>query len=426
MFEQTPTAPPDAIFGLADAFKKDPSTEKINLGIGIYRDSSGKTPVLRAVHQAEKRVWAREATKSYLPIEGDQVYAKDVQRLLLGDEHPVLEEGRLATAQTPGGTGAIRVAADFLKRQNPGSTAWVSDPTWVNHKSIFAAVDLPIATYPYLDSSRRRLDIEAMIAGLEQVSAGDVVVLHGCCHNPSGVDPRPEEWRRIGEVLSERGALPLVDLAYQGFGRGLVEDRESLMILTDTVPELIICNSFSKNFALYNERIGALTVITTSAEAANAVLSQLRICIRVSYSNPPAHGASIVATILGDADLSREWQQELSEMRSRIHQMRASFADGLNQRGLSLGEGSNEDFLDHNGMFSFTGLQPNQIDVLRNEHSIYMLQVEPDQLCRSDRRDSAFGLRCDCFRAAELARSTDAPVLHASRLRHPRGCRLSE
>ncbi len=373
MFEHTPTAPPDAIFGLAEAFNKDPNPDKINLGIGIYRDARGNTPVLRAVHQSEQRIWSSESTKSYLPIEGNRSYAGYVQRLLLGEDHPVLQEGRITTAQTPGGTGAISVAADVLRRLRPAATAWISDPSWVNHRAIFAAAGTPVATYPYLDSTRRKLAADRLFEGLAEVGRGDIVVLHGCCHNPSGVDPQPEQWNQIGALLREREALPLVDLAYQGFGEGLSEDRESLLVLCEQVPELIVCNSFSKNFALYNERIGALTVITSSTESAQAVLSQIKLSIRVSYSNPPAHGASIVANILGDPDLRDIWQDELTEMRTRIHRMRELFAESLDERGIQVGLGSNRDFLDHRGMFSFTGLAAAQIEALRTEHSIYML-----------------------------------------------------
>lgn len=373
MFENTSTAPPDAIFGLAAAFKQDPNPDKINLGIGIYRDNEGQTPVMRAVHLAEQRIWSRELSKSYLPIEGNHAYSAAVQRLLLGADHQILEEGRLTTAQTPGGTGAISVAADFLNRLRPAATAWISDPTWVNHKSIFSAVGTPVSTYPYLDSTRRRLDFDSLIEGLQQIAPGDIVVLHGCCHNPSGVDPEPAQWDRIGEVLRQRGALPLIDFAYQGFGNGLVEDRRAVEILASHVPELVICNSFSKNFALYNERIGALTVVTPSASAAEAVLTQLRVSIRVSYSNPPAHGASIVEEILRDAELERVWRHELEAMRARIRDMRTLFVDGLDSRGLEIGARPNKDFLAHHGMFSFTGLAASQIEALRADHSIYML-----------------------------------------------------
>lgn len=373
MFADTPTAPPDAIFGLAETFRDDPNPDKINLGIGVYRNEQGRTPVLRVVHQAEQSIWNTESTKSYLPIEGDRTYAEFVQLLLLGDNHPVLQESRITTAQTPGGTGALSVAADFLKRLRPEASAWVPEPTWANHKNIFAAVDTPVATYPYLDSTGRRLAFEQLLEGLARVAPGDIVILHGCCHNPSGVDPDDEQWKAIGALLAEREALPLVDLAYQGFGSGLLEDRRPVEILCDQVPELVICNSFSKNFSLYNERVGALTVVTTSAGAARAVLSQIRISIRVSYSNPPAHGASIVSTILGDSDLRELWQQELSEMRTRILAMRRLFVEELDARGLALDQSTNQVYLEHHGMFSFTGLEALQIDELRKKHGIYML-----------------------------------------------------
>lgn len=373
MFEDTPTAPPDAIFGLAEAFRNDPRENKINLGIGVYRDDSGRTPVMQAVRLAEERIWSSESSKSYLPIEGDRAYASQVQALLFGSEHEVIGDGRIATAQTPGGTGAISVAAALLKKLRPQSSAWVSEPTWINHKNIFAAAGLPVATYEYLTPTRRELAFEAMLRSLESARPGDVVVLHGCCHNPSGVDPDSDQWREIAAFLRHRSLLPLVDIAYQGFGAGVDDDRQAVLALAATLPELIVCNSFSKNFALYNERVGALTVVAARASNADAVLSQVKTCIRVSYSNPPAHGAAIVRTILQDPALETEWRDELATMRSRIEQMRRTFADGLDKRGVRMNGCSNRDFLRHRGMFSFTGLEKSQIETLRQEHGIYML-----------------------------------------------------
>ena len=285
----------------------------------------------------------------------------------------MIEDRRTATAQTPGGTGAISIAAALLKKLSPRCSAWVSEPTWVNHKNIFAAAGLPVETYEYLTPSRRELAFDAMLGSLRTAKPGDVVVLHGCCHNPSGVDPDADQWRAISAVLREQKLLPLVDIAYQGFGSGVDHDRLALLTLVETVPEVIVCNSFSKNFGLYNERVGALTVVAENASDAEAVLSQLKTCIRVSYSNPPAHGAAIVRTILQDPVLEAAWRDELATMRSRVEQMRHAFVDGLERRGVRIGGCSNRDFLSHRGMFSFTGLEKGQIDSLRHDHGIYML-----------------------------------------------------
>ncbi|MEJ2085260.1 MAG: aspartate/tyrosine/aromatic aminotransferase [Acidobacteriota bacterium] len=373
MFEEAPLAPPDPIFGLAEAYRADPRSDKINLGIGVFRDDRGRTPIMQAVRRAAEKICSSEATKTYLPIEGDPAYIEQVQMLLWGDDNPLLRDGCLVTAQTPGGTGAISVAASFVKRLRPQASAWVSRPTWVNHSNIFETAGITVTAYDYLNHSRRGLAFDRMMDSLGSVSTGDVVVLHGCCHNPSGVDPNEDQWRQIAALMRERGALPLIDLAYQGFGDGLEGDLIALDVLGGEFRELIVCSSFSKNFALYNERVGALSVITPSAESARAVLSQLKTNIRVSYSNPPAHGAAIVATILADPELREIWQQELAEMRSRIQEMRQLFARGLDDRKIRIGEGSNRDFLEHRGMFSFTGIEKSQVEELRSRHGIYML-----------------------------------------------------
>ena len=373
MFEGIPTAPADAIFGLTEAHGKDPNPEKINLGAGVFRDEHGKTPILEAVKEAERRIWEQEVSKTYLAIEGDLRFARDAQRLQFGGNHPLLDEGRLLTVHTPGGTGAIRIAADFLKAHRPDTTVWLPEPTWINHPQIFDAAGLAIRKFPYLDSDRRGLDFAALLAGLEELAAGDMVILHGCCHNPSGVDPSLAEWNQLAELLGERRAVPLFDFAYQGFGQGLEEDAQGLRALCDELTELIICSSFSKNFALYNERVGALTIVSATAETTAAILSQIKMSVRVCYSNPPAHGAAIVATILEDDDLRQRWEGELDAMRHRIHDMRRLFVASLDKRGVELGPEGNEHLLGQRGMFSFSGLDPEQVERLRQEHSIYIV-----------------------------------------------------
>lgn len=373
MFEGIPTAPPDPIFALTDAFRSDSNPLKINLGAGVYRDENGHTPALAVVKEAERRIWQDEGTKTYLPIEGDREFAQHVQKLILGADNPLATDPRLVTVQTPGGTGALRLVADFLQRQSSDATIWIPDPTWVNHPKICEAVGLPTRTYPYLDDGRRRLSFQRLLLTLTSAQPGDVVLLHGCCHNPSGIDPTTEQWQQLAELLQERQAVPLVDFAYLGFGQGLAEDRVGIVTLAETLPEMFVCTSFSKNFALYNERVGALTVVTPTPDTAAAVLSQLKSTARVNYSNPPAHGAAIVSNIMSSREMTDQWLDELESMRRRIIGMRQLFVAGLDERGVKLAADGNDFLLDQHGMFSFSGLQPSQIERLRDEHSIYIV-----------------------------------------------------
>ena len=373
MFEHVALAPPDAIFGLSEAFKKDPNPDKINLGAGVYKDEDGRTPVLACVKAAEARILEHEPSKTYLPIDGAPAYGEAVRELIFGREHPVVAEQRAVTAHCPGGTGAIRVACDLLKRVRPEATVWLSGPTWPNHPQILDAVGLETATYPYFDRESNGLDFPGMIDALGRARANDVVLLHGCCHNPSGVDPTPEQWAQIGEVLAERQAVPLVDFAYQGFAIGIREDAGGIHALCDRLSEMIVCSSFSKNFGLYSERVGALTVISSSEERALAVQSQVKSLVRANYSNPPVHGSAIVTTILGDAELRAQWRQELAQMRDRIHAMRRLFAAELDARDVRLSPAGNDFIAAQNGMFSFSGLDREQVGRLRDEHAIYIV-----------------------------------------------------
>lgn len=373
MFENISTAPPDPILGLGDAFKAETRSGKINLSVGVYLDDLGRTPVLESVKAAERRLVEGEATKSYLPIDGDPAFGQRVRELLLPADHPILIGRRALTSHTPGGTGALRVAADLIQAQFPGSTIWISDPTWANHAAIFQAAGLKVRTYAYYDPPSRGLDFDRLLADLKTANVGDVVLLHGCCHNPTGVDPTGEQWAEIATVLAEQGALPLVDFAYQGFGRGLAEDAQGLAILAERLPELLICSSFSKNFGLYRERVGALTVVAATAEQARAVQSQVKVCIRRNYSNPPAHGAAVVTTILGDPALRRQWEAELATMRDRISRMRRFFAEALDQRGVELSPEGNGFLAHQQGMFSFSGLTREQVEVLRKQDAIYIV-----------------------------------------------------
>jgi len=372
MFETLETAPPDAILGLTDAYRKDPNPHKINLSVGVYKDASGATPVLAAVKAAERRMLDDGHSKSYLGIDGLAAYNAAAQRLMFGADHEIVTSGRAATLQTPGGTGALRVAADFLKRKFPQARIWCSKPTWGNHHAVFQAADRQVETYAYLDGDGTGLDFAAMMQALAQIPAGDVVLLHGCCHNPTGIDPTHDQWHEIADLLHQRQLLPLVDLAYQGFGDGLVDDVAGLHEVCRPGLDVIICSSCSKNFGLYNERVGALTLVAGSAAAAQAALSHAKIAVRTNYSNPPRHGGAIVATVLDDPELRQQWEQELAGMRQRIHDMRRLFVESMAKTA------PDRDFsfiARQRGMFSFSRLTPLQVDQLRSEFSIYVVSA---------------------------------------------------
>lgn len=391
MFETLQMAPPDAILGLTEAFKNDPNPEKINLSVGVYKDANGQTPVLQCVKEAERRLIEDEKTKGYLGIDGMPGFGHAARELLFGSDHPLVGDGRAVTLQTPGGTGALRVAGEFLARRTPVARIWCSKPTWANHPGVFASAGLDVDTYDYIDKTGRGLDFAAMLAGLNQIPAGNAVLLHACCHNPTGIDPTVEQWRQIAAVIAERDLLPLVDFAYQGFGGGLHQDAAGLHELTTHCNEVVVCSSYSKNFGLYSERVGALTIVSGSEDSAQAALSHSKACVRTNYSNPPRHGAAIVATILGDDDLRSRWVAELTEMRERINGMRLLFAEKMAAKA----PGTDFSFItNQRGMFSFSGLSPMQVDQLRTQYGIYivgsgrinvagMTESNMDRLCDS-------------------------------------------
>ncbi len=371
MFESLAAAPPDAILGLTEAFKKDTRPGKINLTTGVYKDENGNTPVFGVVKEAERRLVEEETTKSYLAIDGSSEYSEAVKALVFGRDHEIVREKRAVTAHTPGGTGALRVAGDLIKNQFGDASVWLSAPTWPNHPSIFAAAGVPVKTYPYYDADGKCLDAEAFLGALREVPAGDFVLLHGCCHNPTGMDPTLEEWKTVAAIAEERGWTPLFDFAYQGLASGLRDDAAGLLQFCQPGRELIVCTSFSKNFGLYNERVGALTLVAESADTAQVVLSQMKACIRSNYSNPPAHGASIVTSVLNDVALKKRWEEEVGGMRDRIHSMRGLFVETLKAKGVE------RDFTfltKQNGMFSFSGLTPEQVDRLRDEFAVYIVR----------------------------------------------------
>ena len=370
MFDKLEAAPPDAIFGLNEAFRNDPNPAKVNLTIGVYRNADGTTPILPSVKQAEAHLLESETSKSYLSIEGMADYAVAVQKLLFGPDHEIVASQRAVTAQTPGGTGALRVAAEFLKGMRPDARVWVSDPTWANHPNIFRAAGLAIGTYPYYDAASHGIALDAMLSAFGEIPEGDVVLLHGCCHNPTGVDPTPEEWRRIADVVQERSLLPLIDFAYQGFANGLREDAAGVLAMARPGAELLVASSFSKNLGLYNERLGAMTLVASEKVTAQVALTHIKRHIRANYSNPPFHGAGIVTHILADPKSRAMWQCEVDAMRDRINAMRRALVEGLAAKGVT----RDFSFIERQrGMFSYSGLTREQVKALREKHAIYML-----------------------------------------------------
>lgn len=370
MLETVQAAPPDAILGLTAAFKEDSRPEKINLSVGVYQDENGKTPTLDCVTTAEQRLATSASLKSYLPIPGAPEYGESVRELAFGPDHEVVQSGRAATAHTPGGTGALRVAGDFLKANFPDLTLWLSNPTWPNHPNIFAAAGLPLKSYPYFDKAANGLDFEAMLAAINEIPAGDAILLHGCCHNPTGIDPTAEQWTKIADAVYGRGLLPILDFAYQGFADGIQEDAVGLRAFARPGSDLLVCSSFSKNFGLYRERVGALSIICPAADQVKAVQSQLNKVIRCNYSNPPAHGAAIVNTVLRDAELRAQWEGEVATMRDRINGMREQLVASLAEKQVP---GDYSFITSQRGMFSFSGLTKDQVETLRDEHAIYIV-----------------------------------------------------
>jgi len=370
MFDSILPAPPDSILGLTDAWKHDPNPLKVNLGVGVYKDDAGNTPILAAVKAAEAAILHSATTKSYMPISGAPEYGRCVQEMIFGGAHDIMGAARARTAHTPGGTAALRVGADFLRKVSPNATVWLSSPTWANHKGVFAAAGLAIADYPYYDAQTRGLDFTRMQEALEIIPAGDVVLLHACCHNPSGVDLNADQWQTVAAIAARRGWLPFLDFAYQGYGDGLEQDRAGVLALAAACPEFIVASSFSKNFGLYQDRTGALTLVAGSAAAANNAFSNVEIVIRVNYSNPPAHGGLIVTRILTDATLREQWLAELTAMREHIAATRVQFVAALGSHGVP---GDFSFIARQKGMFSFSGLSDAQVKFLRDAKSIYIV-----------------------------------------------------
>ncbi len=370
MLEHLQPVPGDPLLSLMVAYKNDTRANKIDLGVGVYKDNQGNTPVLDCVKKAETWLLENETTKTYIGSAGAPALGLELQRLILGADNPLLSSGRLTSVQSTGGTGALRIAGDFIHRSLPNATLWASDPTWANHYNVFESAGITVKSYPYYDAANQSLKFDEMMATLATVPAGDVVLLHACCHNPTGIDLTPAQWQQVGELLKERQIMPLVDLAYLGFATDENSDVEGVRILAQLCDEMLIASSCSKNFGLYNERIGGLTLLAKNERDAQAGYSQICYAIRGNYSMPPNHGAAIVTCILQSEDLKAQWLQELADMRGRINTMRNEFVQKLNEQGLN----NRFDFIaDQRGMFSFSGLNPQQVKRLQEEDAIYIV-----------------------------------------------------
>lgn len=371
MFEHITAAPADPILGLGEAFKAEQRSQKVNLGIGVYKDAHGNTPIMKAVKEAEKRLFDLETSKNYLAIDGVAEFNARTKELLFGKDSEIVKKVRAKTVQSLGGTGALRIAAEFIKRQTKAQNVWISNPTWPNHNAIFNAVGITIREYRWYDAERKALDWDNLIADLSNAGEGDVVLLHGCCHNPTGIDPTPEQWKILADMSAKNGWLPLFDFAYQGLANGLEEDAIGLRTFAQNHKELLVSSSYSKNFGLYNERVGAFTLVAETEEIAAVALTQVKSIIRTLYSNPASHGAATVSIVLDDAQLRAQWEEELAEMRNRIKAMRVKFVELLKEFG------AEQDFgfiMQQNGMFSFSGLSPEQVDRLKEEFAIYAVR----------------------------------------------------
>ena len=371
LFADVALAPRDPILGLNEQFNADTRPGKVNLGVGVYYDENGKLPLLRCVREAEGQMAATPKPRGYLPIDGIAVYDKAVQKLVFG-----AESAQIATVQALGGTGALKVGADFLKHVSPGAQVLISDPSWENHRAIFTQAGFAVDTYPYYDAGKKGIAFDALLAKLNAAAAGTIVVLHACCHNPTGYDLSAAQWAQVVQACQARGLTPFLDMAYQGFGFGLQEDGEAVRQFQAAGLSFFVSTSFSKSFSLYGERVGALSVVCGSSEEAGRVLSQLKIMIRTNYSNPPTHGAQIVATVLADPALRAMWEEELGGMRVRIKAMRSALVAALKAAGVSQDLGFVTEQL---GMFSYSGLSAAQMQRLHNDFGVY--GVDSGRIC---------------------------------------------
>ena len=372
LFSSVQLAPKDPIFGLTEAYTADQRPGKVNLGVGVYYTDEGKVPLLRAVLEAEKELVAKQSPRAYVPIEGPNPYNSAVQNLLFGADSPLIKEGRVVTAECLGGTGALRVGGDFVKRLDTNAPAAISAPSWENHRGIFESAGYQVLEYAYFDPKTRGVDFEGMVKALESFPAKTLVILHACCHNPTGADLTPDQWKKIISICQTRQLIPFLDIAYQGFATGIEEDGAAVQLFANSGMSFFVSSSFSKSFSLYGERVGALSIVTQSKEESARVLSQLKRVIRTNYSNPPTHGAAIVAMVLNSPKLRQMWEDELAEMRERIKAMR----HGLNKKLAAAGAQQDFSFIEtQRGMFSYSGLTAGQVANLQEQDGIYALST---------------------------------------------------
>ncbi|MEP7083519.1 MAG: amino acid aminotransferase [Betaproteobacteria bacterium] len=375
LFGAIEMAPRDPILGVTEAFVADQNPRKVNLGVGVYNDDSGKLPLLECVKRVERDMTGKAAARGYLPIDGIAAYDKAAQALVFGADSEAVRSGRIVTVQALGGTGALKVGADFLRRLLPDAQVWISDPSWENHRALFEHAGFAVNNYRYYDAATHGLDFAGMIDAIEAMPAGSVIVLHACCHNPTGVDPTNEQWTTIIERVRDRGLVPFLDLAYQGFGDGTDADASVVRRFAATPGSMLAASSFSKSFSLYGERVGALSIVTANAQEASRVLSQVKRVARTNYSSPPTHGGQIVAAVLASPELRALWDNELGEMRDRVRAMRRQLVDQLKQR-------TADDFsfvLRQRGMFSYSGLPKTAVDALRAKHAVYV--IDSGRIC---------------------------------------------
>ena len=380
LFATVELAPRDPILGLTEQFNADTNPVKVNLGVGVYQDQNGKLPLLACVKAAEAQLTNAAKPRGYLPIDGIAAYDRAVQQLVFGDDSALLQAGRVATVQAVGGTGGLKVGADFLKRLRPNAKVLISDPSWENHRALFTNAGFTVETYPYYDAAQRGVNVDGMLTALNTAPAGTIVVLHACCHNPTGYDISPAQWQQVIAVLKARGLVPFLDMAYQGFGDGIAEDGAVVQQFIASGLDFFVATSFSKSFSLYGERVGALSVVCANKDEAARVLSQLKITIRTNYSNPPTHGAQVVATVLDTPALRAQWEQELAGMRLRIQQMRSLLQGKLTARLQAAGIPQDFSFITRQrGMFSYSGLSQPQMARLRSEFGVY--GVDSGRIC---------------------------------------------
>ena len=395
LLDRVELAPADPILGLTEAFLSDTRAEKVNLGVGVYLDEQGKVPLMRAVRAAEQKLVEQPKPKSYLGIDGAPAYRDAVRALVFGDDADVLSS--VATVQTLGGTGALKVGADLLQQISPDATVLISNPSWENHRALFTRAGFTVETYRYYEPSLHGIDVDGMLEDLRNAEAGTIVLLHACCHNPTGYDLTGEQWDQVIEVIKDRSLVPFLDMAYQGFGFGIDEDLAATRKFVESGLEFFLSTSYSKSFSLYGERIGSLSVVTSSADAAKRVLSQLKICIRTNYSNPPTQGEALVSTVLTEPELRAQWEDELAEMRERIKRLRQALVAGLAERGID-----DMGFIaDQLGMFSYSGLTKDQMVALRTEYGIY--GTDAGRMCVAALNDGNVGYVADAIAAVRKA-----------------------